>query len=116
MGLWLLHLLTQNKWVTSFLTVFFRISEFHTELELIPESEHKNMYLSVPIDLEHHFADGSYNIVLSMKQNLPLNSYRFFIDQFVNTVREEMARSAERSYTILSLREAMDLFLLDNNE
>lgn len=93
-GLYLLYLLSQNK-----------ISEFHVELQAIPPSEHSNIYINVPVSLEQYFVDGNYTKVLSTK-NAPLEAYRFFIEKFIDTVRTEIARSAEVSYTQLSLKDA----------
>lgn len=53
-GLYLLYLLSYNK-----------ISEYHTEIELIPIEELSNVYISVPVSLEQHFVEGSYNKILN---------------------------------------------------
>jgi len=56
-GLYLLYLLSYNK-----------ISEYHTEIELIPIAEqHNNVFIRVPVALEQHFVEGSYNKILSQK-------------------------------------------------
>ena len=41
LGLYLLYLLSYNK-----------ISEYHTEIELIPIEEQQNVYIRVPVSLE----------------------------------------------------------------
>ena len=64
LGLYLLYLLAYNK-----------ISEYHTELELIPFNEHSNVYINVPVSLEQYFVDGNYLRILNTKQNLPLAMY-----------------------------------------
>lgn len=56
LGLYLLYLLSYNK-----------ISEYHTEIELIPIEEQSNVYISVPISLEQYFVEGSYNKILTQK-------------------------------------------------
>jgi len=61
LGLYLLYLLSFNK-----------ISEYHTEIELIPYSELNNVFIKVPVSLEVYFVEGSYNKILSSKQNVPL--------------------------------------------
>jgi 26S proteasome regulatory subunit N12 len=101
-GLYLLYLLSQNK-----------IAEFHAELQGIPSSEHSNAFINVPVSLEQHFVDGNYSKVLSTKNNVPLDLYNFFIDKFVDTVRTEIARSAEVSYKKLSIADAMEVFMID---
>ena len=64
LGLYLLYLLAYNK-----------ISEYHTELELIPAEEQNNIYIKVPVSLEQHFVEGSYTKILNQKQNVPLSAY-----------------------------------------
>ena len=54
LGLYLLYLLSYNK-----------ISEYHTEIELIPIEEQQNVYIRVPVSLEQHFVEGSYNKILN---------------------------------------------------
>lgn len=102
LGLYLLYLLSQNK-----------ISEFHVELQSIPSSEHGNIYINVPVSLEQYFVDGNYSKVLATKK-APLEAYNFFIEKFIDTVRTEIARSAEVSYKQLSLKDACEVFMIDN--
>ena len=102
LGLYLLYLLSQNK-----------ISEFHVELQSIPPKDHSNIYINVPVSLEQYFVDGNYAKVLSTK-NVPLDAYNFFIARFIDTVRTEIARSVEVSYKHLSLKDACDVFMLEN--
>lgn len=57
LGLNLLFLLSQN-----------RVSEFHTELELLPqEIIHKNEFIRHPLALEQYLMEGSYNKIFSAK-------------------------------------------------
>jgi 26S proteasome regulatory subunit N12 len=57
MGLYLMYLLAYNK-----------IAEYHTEIELIPiQEQHNNVFIRVPVALEQHFVEGSYNKILSQK-------------------------------------------------
>ena len=49
LGLYLLYLLSFNK-----------ISEYHTEIELIPFSQLDNVFIKVPMNLEQYFVMGSY--------------------------------------------------------
>ena len=102
-GLYLLYLLSFNK-----------ISEYHTEIELIPYSELNNVFIKVPVSLKDYFVEGSYNKILSSKQNVPLQAYQFFIDKFVDAIRYEVARSAERAYESLSIRDMAQMFMISN--
>ena len=40
--------------------------------------------------------EGSYNKVLSLKGNVPAESYNFFFDILLNTVRDEIASCLEK--------------------
>ena len=101
-GLYLLYLLSQNK-----------ISEFHVELQSIPRADHSNIYINVPVSFEQYFVDGNYAKVLSTK-NVPLDVYNFFIEKFIDTVRTEISRSVEVSYKKLSIKDAWEVFMLDD--
>jgi len=103
LGLYLLYLLSFNK-----------ISEYHTEIELVPIEEQANVYIKVPVSLEQHFVEGSYQRILSQKQNVPLAAYLFFINKFVDAIRFEVARSAERAYESLGLRDVQNMLMLNN--
>ena len=103
LGLYMLYLLSFNK-----------ISEYHTEIELIPHEELNNVFIKVPMSLEQHFVEGSYNKILGSQQNVPHPSFQFFIDRFVDAIRYEIARSAERAYESLSLKGMQKLFMIQN--
>ena len=105
LGLYLLYLLSFNK-----------ISEYHTEIELIPFQKLNNVFIKVPMSLEQYFVEGSYNKILSSKQNVPLKAYQFFIDKFVDAIRYEVARSAERAYESLSTKDMSTMFMLKSQE
>jgi 26S proteasome regulatory subunit N12 len=103
LGLYLLYLLSYNK-----------ISEYHTEIELIPIHEQSNVYINVPVSLEQHFVEGSYNKILNSKQNVPLEAYHFFINKFVDAIRYEVARSAEKAYESLKIAEVQRIFMISD--
>jgi 26S proteasome regulatory subunit N12 len=52
LGLNLLYLLSQN-----------RVSEFHTELELLPPDQIHNAYIKHPLSIEQYLMEGRYNRV-----------------------------------------------------
>lgn len=64
-----------------------------------------NVFIKVPVSLEQYFVEGSYAKILNQKQNIPLKAYQFFIDQFVDAIRYEIARSAEKAYESLSMKD-----------
>jgi 26S proteasome regulatory subunit N12 len=77
LGLNLLCLLSQN-----------RVAEFHTELERLPHKEiHTNVYLKHPVNLEQYIMEGSYNKVILAKGNVPAESFKFFMEILLDTVR-----------------------------
>lgn len=54
-GLYLLYLLSFNK-----------ISQYHTEIELLSEDDvTNNIYIKVPVSLETYFVQGSYQKILT---------------------------------------------------
>lgn len=96
LGLNLMWLLIEN-----------RLSEFHSECELLSSSNIDDLYLQFPIALERKMMVGVYDEVLQM--SLPHKSYEFFMNQMFRTVRDSIADCMEVSYTSLSIPEAMDL-------
>merc|ERR1711872_519288 len=96
LGLNLLCLLAQN-----------RVAEFHTELERLPGKEiQNNVYIKHPVSLEQYIMEGSYNKVLLAKGNVPAESYNFFIDILMDTVRNEIASCLEKAYKDISCADA----------
>jgi len=45
---------------------------------------------------------------------VPLQAYNFFIDKFVDAIRIEIARSAERSYDSLALADMQKMFMIED--
>ena len=105
LGLYLLYLLSFNK-----------ISEYHTEIELIPFDKYDNVFIKVPMSLEQYFVEGSYKKILNSKQNVPLQAYQFFINKFLDAIRYEIARSAERAYESLSLKDMSTMFMIESDD
>ena len=98
-----------------YLLSFNKISQYHTEIELIPQDDiDKNIYIKVPVSLETYFVQGSYQKILQQQQNVPIVAYNFFIEKFVDAIRYEIARSAERSYESLSLRSMQNMFMIES--
>ncbi|MGH0179130.1 UNVERIFIED_CONTAM: hypothetical protein FKN15_000753 [Acipenser sinensis] len=92
LGLNLLFLLSQN-----------RVAEFHTELERLSAKDiQSNVYIKHPVSLEQ----GSYNKVFLAKGNIPAESYTFFIDILLDTIRDEIAGCIEKAYEKILFSEA----------
>mmetsp|Transcript_43083 Transcript_43083/g.31077 ORF Transcript_43083/g.31077 Transcript_43083/m.31077 type:complete len:140 (+) Transcript_43083:422-841(+) len=81
---------------------------------MIPHEDLDNIFIKVPVNLETYFVQGSYNRILNSQQNVPLMAYHFFIDRFVDAIRYEIARSAERSYDSLKIKDMNNMFMIDN--
>jgi len=103
LGLNLLSLLAQN-----------RLAEFHTELELLPVDELKNVYIKHSISLEQFLMEGTFNKVFLSKGNVPAENYNFFIDILINTIRDEIASCAEKAYTQISVTEAAKMLMCES--
>ncbi|XP_033629463.1 26S proteasome non-ATPase regulatory subunit 8-like [Asterias rubens] len=96
LGLNLLRLLAQN-----------RLAEFHTELELLPAKEiQNNIYIKHPVSMEQYLMEGSYNKVFLAKGNVPAESYNFFIDILLLTIRDEIAACLDKAYDRIAFNEA----------
>lgn len=70
----------------------------------------------MPVSLETYFVQGSYQKILQQQQNVPQVAYYFFIEKFVDAIRYEIARSAERSYDSLHLTAMQKMFMIDSKE
>ncbi|KAK6487656.1 26S proteasome non-ATPase regulatory subunit 8 [Huso huso] len=96
LGLNLLFLLSQN-----------RVAEFHTELERLSAKDiQSNVYIKHPVSLEQYLMEGSYNKVFLAKGNIPAESYIFFIDILLDTIRDEIAGCIEKAYEKILFSEA----------
>jgi len=104
LGLNLLRLLSQN-----------RLAEFHTELELLTPAEIQNqIYISHPVALEQYIMEGRYNKVFLSKGNVPAESYNFFLDSLLNTIRAEIAACIEVAYEKVTVQEAARMLYLSS--
>ena len=82
-----------------------RVAEFHSELERLPDNEiQNNVYIKHPVRIEQYVMEGSYKIVLLAKGNGPAESFNFFIDILMDTVRNEIASCLEKVWWVLIVR------------
>lgn len=102
LGLNLMHLLVDN-----------RLSEFHSELELLTDAEASNPYVSFPINLERQLMVGIYDEVLNAGMNVPDPSYQFFMDNLLQTVRDSIADCVEVSYKTMKCSDAVTMMKFD---
>ena len=105
LGLNLLCLLAEN-----------RLAEFHTELELLPVDELKNIYIKHPVSLEQFLMEGSFHKVMLLKGNIPASNYNFFMDILFVTIRNEIASCIEKAYVTISILEAAKKLMMDSRE
>jgi 26S proteasome regulatory subunit N12 len=102
-GLYLMHLLVEN-----------RLSEFHSELELLTEQEASSPLISFPVGLERQLMVGIYDEILAVQP--PDQSFQFFLDLTVQTVRDAIADCMEVSYTSLTVQQAASIMKFDNTK
>merc|ERR1739848_137050 len=106
LGLNLLCLLSQN-----------RLSDFHTELELLPpEVLLSNPYIENPVQLEQFIMEGKYNKVIDTRYNVPADSFKFFIDVLLVTIRDEIASCMEKAYENIDAEECRKMLHLEVGE
>lgn len=89
-------------------------SEFHSELELLKEQQQSDKFIQFPIAVERKLMVGIYDEILSM--TLPDQSYQFFMNQLVSTVRDAIADCMEVSYATLTLQQAAEIMKFDPTE
>lgn len=103
-GLNLMHLLVEN-----------RLSEFHSQLELLSDKEASDPYISFPIGLERKLMVGIYDEVLNHYEKMPNpQTYQLFMENLLQTVRDSIADCMEVSYQTLSLKDASKLMKFNN--
>ncbi|XP_002119990.2 26S proteasome non-ATPase regulatory subunit 8 [Ciona intestinalis] len=104
LGLNLLCLLAQN-----------RVAEFHTELERLSTNDIlNNVYIRHPIAIEQYLMEGNYNKLFLAKGNVPAESYNYFIDILLGTIRDEIATCIEKSYPRISYTEARRMLYFES--
>jgi len=105
LGLNLMYLLVEN-----------RLSEFHAELELLSEVEASAPFVSFPINLERQLMVGSYDEVLKAGLHIPDQSYQFFMDNLLQTVRDSIADCLEVSHKTMGIGDAVKMMKFDSSE
>ena len=105
LGLNLMRLLAQN-----------RLAEFHTELELFPPEQLKNIYLKKPVTLEQFMMEGSYYKVFLSKEDIPNPYYGLFIDSLISTIKDEIASCIEKACSQVSVEGASRLLMIETKD
>jgi len=97
-----------------YLLSFNRHPEYHINIERIPEHLHNNELVIFIKNLEEWLTLGNYSKVLHARNNSPISVFNTFLERIVDTVRFEIARSAEKAYDKLKLKDAQEIFLLSS--
>ncbi|NXG51595.1 PSMD8 ATPase, partial [Psilopogon haemacephalus] len=64
------------------------------------------LFLELPWVVFQYLMEGSYNKVFLAKGNIPAESYTFFIDILLDTIRDEIAGCIETAYERILFPEA----------
>lgn len=75
-----------------------------------------NIYIKHPIALEQYLMEGSYNKVFLARFNVPAESYLFFIDILLDTIRVEIASCIEASFHTITLPQATKILFYENQK
>lgn len=97
------------------LLVYNRISEFHTDLELMNPEVQQSSHIQLVTQLEQWLMEGAYNKVLDARKTVPDESYAYFMEKLLSTVRDEIAECSERAYSSLAIPEAKRLMLFSSD-
>ena len=103
-GLYLLFLLSNN-----------RTTDFSTEIELLDINDRNNAYIKVSLDIEQCIMEGNYSQLATLR-NSKDNYYNYYLGKFDDTTRFQIARSMEKSYESLQVKDAMNLLMFQNQE
>ena len=88
-----------------------RTQEFYSQLESIPFQQLSQGHIAYVLLLNDAIEEGNYRKIFVLKDQNPLPAYFGpFLDRISETVRTEMAKSAEKAYRRLSISEALNIF------
>ena len=74
----------------------------------------KNPLIDYVFKINDAIEEGNYRRVFQLKKQSPLKYFSPFLDKISDTVRIEIAKSAEKAYNQLSLSDALQVFQIDN--
>lgn len=105
LGLNLLRLLVQN-----------RLAEFHTELEMLSPTARADKHVAYVLGLEQSMMEGAYGKLLLASQSSPAQIYKGFIEQLIDTVRDDITDCCEHAYESLAVEEAQKMWMVNSRE
>lgn len=94
--MWLINVLLSYFCPNLLFSRFLVLFRLHTktlltwlaqELESLDTAKLENLYIQHPVQLEQHLMEGAYNKLLLAKENVPAESYSFFMNILIETVR-----------------------------
>jgi hypothetical protein len=77
-------------------------------------ADQNDKYIKVSRDLEQCIMEGNYKQIITMRNAVNFHHYNTYLSKFDNTIRYQIARSAETSYNSLKTSEAIILLTLNN--
>ncbi len=98
------------------LLVETRLSDFHSELELLSNSDRSNNFIQFPVQLEQKVMEGAYSKVIALSHHQPSPYYAHFMESLINTIRGDIAECSEKSYPSLSLSEAQKMLMMNSRD
>lgn len=82
-----------------------RNQEFYSKLESITSESLKDEYISYVLLLNDAIEEGNYRKIFLLRDRNPLPEYFGpFLDTISETIRTEIAKSAEKAYSEISLK------------
>ena len=68
------------------------------------------------VSIEQSLTLGNYKEVLNCKRNSTHEFFNVFLERILEAIRFEIARSAEKAYTSLELKDVLELFQINSEE
>lgn len=93
-----------------------RNEEFYTKLENLVPSELENDLIRYVLRLNDAIEEGNYRRVFILKKEQPLEYFAPFLERIEDTVRIELAKSAEKAYSVLPISQAIQIFQVENEQ
>lgn len=85
-------------------------------LESVLFEDLQDKYLNFVISIEQSLTLGNYKEMLKFQKNAPHEFFNVWLDRILETIRVEIARSAEKAYLSLDVKDALGVFLINSEE
>jgi 26S proteasome regulatory subunit N12 len=72
-------------------------------LSLVGPADQGDIYISYPVQLEQFMMVGSYNKVFLKEASAPAETYKYFVEKLLVTLRDEIAEGIERLVRLNSI-------------